>query len=81
MLKFNFLFLFMINLFKTIFNFYYEGFKGLTSISKKLWLLIIVKTIVFLFILNIFFPDLLNQLDTEEEKIDFVSNSLLNIEK
>ena len=70
----------MINLFKTIFDFYYEGFKNLTSISKKLWLLIIVKTIVFLLILNFFFPDLLSQFETEDEKIDYVSNSLLNIE-
>ena len=69
----------MLNIFKKISNFYYEGFRWLSVISKKLWLLIIVKSIVFLFILNLFFPDLLNQYNTEEEKIDYVSNSLLNI--
>jgi hypothetical protein len=69
----------MANIFKTIFNFYYEGFKNLTSISRKLWLLIFVKTAIILTILNIFFPDLLWQYNTDEEKIDAVSTSLLNI--
>jgi len=69
----------MANIFKTIFNFYYEGFKNLTSISKKLWLLILIKTAIVLTVLNIFFPDLLSQYDTIEEKSDAVSNSLLNI--
>jgi len=69
----------MANIFKTIFNFYYEGFKNLTSISKKLWLLIFIKTAIILTVLNIFFPDLLWQFNTDEEKIDAVSTSLLNI--
>jgi hypothetical protein len=49
----------MANIFKSIFNFYYEGFKNLTSISRKLWLLILVKTAIILTVLIIFFPDLL----------------------
>jgi len=69
----------MANIFKTIFNFYYEGFKNLTSISKKLWLLIFIKTAIILTILNIFFPDLLWKFNTDEEKSEAVSNSLLNI--
>ena len=69
----------MANVFKTIFNFYYEGFKNLTSTSKKLWLLIFVKTTIILTVLIIFFPDMLWQYDTEEEKANAVSDSLLNI--
>ena len=68
----------MANIFKSIFNFYYEGFKNLTSISRKLWLLILVKTAIILTVLNIFFPDLLWQYNTEEEKANAVSSSLLN---
>jgi len=70
----------MVNIFKVIFNFYYEGFKNLTSISRKLWLLIFIKTAIILTVLILFFPDILWQYDTDEEKSDVVSNSLLNIE-
>ncbi len=70
----------MVNILKTIFNFYYEGFKNLTSISRKLWLLIFVKTAIILTVLILFFPDILWQYGTDEEKSDVVSNSLLNIE-
>jgi len=66
------------NIFKNIFNFYYEGFKNLTSISRKLWFLIIVKTVVILTVLVIFFPAFLSQYDTEEEKSDAVAESLLS---
>lgn len=69
----------MANIFKSIFNFYYEGFKNLTSNGKKLWLLIFVKTAIILTVLNIFFPNLLSQYSTDGEKSDAVSSSLLNI--
>lgn len=68
----------MSNIFKSIFTFYYEGFTNLTSTSKKLWLLIFIKTTIILTILLIFFPNLLWQYNTDEEKSDFVANSLLN---
>jgi len=69
----------MANIFKSIFNFYYEWFKNLTSLSKKLWLLIFIKTAIVLTVLIIFFPDKLGQYNTDAEKSDAVSNSLLNI--
>ena len=70
----------MANILKTIFNFYYEGFKNLTSVSRKLWLLIFIKTAIIMTVLILYFPDVLNQYDTDEEKANAVSNSLLNIE-
>ena len=69
----------MINLLKVIFNFYYEGFKNLTSISRKLWLLIFIKTAIILSVLIIFFPDMLWKYNTDIEKSNAVSSSLLNI--
>jgi len=69
----------MANIFKSIYNFYYEGFKNLTSISRKLWLLIIIKTAIIMTVLILFFPDMLWEYNTDEEKADAVSNSLLNI--
>jgi len=70
----------MANVFKTIFSFYYEGFKNLTSISRKLWLLIFIKTAIIMTVLTLFFPDILWKYDTDLERSEAVSNSLLNIE-
>lgn len=69
----------MANILKTIFNFYYEGFKNLTSTSRKLWLLIFIKTTIIMTVLILYFPDMLWQYDTDEERSEAVSNSLLNI--
>ena len=70
----------MAKVFKTIFNFYYEGFTNLTSVSRKLWLLIFIKTAIILTVLILYFPDMLWQYNTDEEKSDAVANNLLNIE-
>lgn len=69
----------MANIFKNIFKFYYEGFINLTSVSRKLWLLIFIKTAIIMTVLILYFPDMLWQYNTDEEKSDAVSNSLLNI--
>jgi len=67
----------MENILKNIFCFYRDGFRNLTPLSKKLWLLIIIKSTIILVILNLFFPDLLWKYETQEEKSEAVSNSLL----
>ena len=66
---------------KKIFTFYYEGFKNLTSASKKLWLLIWIKSTIILIVLFLFFPKVLNKFETKEQKANFVSEKLLNIKK
>lgn len=42
------------NWIKKIFNFYYEGFKGLTW-GRSLWLLILIKLFLVFFIMKLFF--------------------------
>jgi len=70
----------MLGLFKNIYMFYYEGFKNLTSTSKKLWILIFVKSTLILTVLFLFFPDVLSQYSSDEERSDVVADSLLNFD-
>jgi quinol-cytochrome oxidoreductase complex cytochrome b subunit len=62
---------------KNIFLFYYNGFKNLTSTSRKLWILIIIKSSLILAVLFLFFPDVLDKYDTQEQKAEVVANNLL----
>ena len=62
---------------KNIFLFYYNGFKGLSSTSRKLWILIIIKSMIILTVLFLFFPQVLNKYDTPEQKAEAVANNLL----
>jgi uncharacterized membrane protein len=43
---------------KRIFNFYYQGFKGMT-VGKSLWLIIIIKLVIFFVIFKIFLLELM----------------------
>ncbi|EJP76138.1 MULTISPECIES: DUF4492 domain-containing protein [Campylobacter] len=56
---------------------YIDGFKGM-KLGKKLWLIIAIKLIIMFGILKIFlFNETLNtKFETNEEKSDFVINSL-----
>ena len=67
------------NIIKSIFMFYYNWFKNLTSTSKKLWILIFVKSTIMLIVLFLFFPRYFSQFETVEEKSDAVSENILNI--
>jgi hypothetical protein len=71
----------MTNIFKVIFKFYYDWFKNLTSTSRKLWLLMFVKTAIIMTVLMLFFPNILWKYSTDEEKANVVWNNLLNISK
>jgi len=68
----------MLGLLKNIYLFYYEGFKNLTSTSKKLWILIFVKSALILTVLFLFFPDVLSQYNSDEQRSEVVADSLLN---
>jgi flagellar basal body-associated protein FliL len=68
----------MLGLLKSIYLFYYEGFKNLTNTSKKLWILIIIKSTLILIVLFLFFPDVLSKYETDEQKSEVVADSLLN---
>ena len=67
----------MFSFLNKIFLFYYNWFKNLTSTSKKLWILIIVKSSIILLVLFLFFPHVLNQYETDEEKANVVADNLL----
>ncbi len=67
----------MLGLLKKVFYFYYDWFKNLTSTSKKLWVLIFIKSTIILIVLFLFFPDILSQYETEEEKASVVADNLL----
>lgn len=65
------------NVFKRVFLFYYEGFKGMT-VGKTLWAIILIKlAIMFLVLKLFFFPNFLkSNFDTEEERINYVTKEL-----
>ncbi len=65
------------NILKNIFLFYYNWFRNLTSTSKKLWILIVIKSLLILTVLFLFFPNVLDGFETDKEKSDFVANNLL----
>jgi hypothetical protein len=62
-----------------IFQFYYQGFRGMT-VGKSLWLIIIIKLVIFFVVLKIFFfPNFLkNNFKTDEERSNYVIEKLTN---
>ena len=66
------------NIFKKIFNFYVDGFKGQSKSSKRLWLIIIIKLFIMFAILKVFFfRDYLDSKDlSNEEKSEYIINNL-----
>ena len=62
---------------KNIYQFYYQGFKGMT-VGKRLWLIIIIKLILMFLVLKIFFfPDFLKtHFKTEAERSNYVIEQL-----
>jgi len=66
------------NPFRRIWNFYYEGFRGMT-VGKRLWTIILVKLFILFFILRlIFFPNFLHdRFKTDRERGDYVREQLI----
>ncbi|MEI7523514.1 MAG: DUF4492 domain-containing protein [Mariniphaga sp.] len=62
---------------KNIFQFYYQGFKGMT-VGKRLWLIIIIKLILMFLVLKIFFfPDFLKtHFKTDADRSNYVIEQL-----
>lgn len=65
------------NIFKRIFQFYYEGFKNMTY-GRKLWAIILIKLFVMFFVLKMFFfKDFLGeQFKSDKEKSEYVLDRL-----
>ncbi len=64
---------------KNIFQFYYQGFREMT-VGKSLWLIIIIKLLIFFVVLKIFFfPNFLKtNFSTDEERSNYVIEHLTN---
>ena len=64
-------------LIKTIYLFYYHGFKEMT-LGKKLWAIILIKLIILFLVLKLFFfPDFLKtNFKTDEERSNHVIEQL-----
>ncbi|PLX01618.1 MAG: DUF4492 domain-containing protein [Marinilabiliales bacterium] len=72
----------MVNMsfFRKAFYLYFDGFKNMSSLGKKLWIIVIVKLFIMFAILKfVFFPNFLNSnFETEKDKSEYVINSLTN---
>ena len=68
-----------VTLFKSVFNFYYDGFRSMTY-GKRLWIIIIIKLFIMFAILKVFFfPDLLKKnFKTDKERSSYVLDLLTN---
>jgi hypothetical protein len=66
-----------VKVFRSVFFFYYDGFRGMT-VGKKLWIIILVKLFIIFFILRLFFfPDFLNsRFSTDKQKSEYVLDQL-----
>lgn len=68
--------------FKLLLNLYADGFKNMSTMSKRLWLIALIKLFIMFGVLKIFFfQDPLADYDTEQEKIEHISNELTNISR
>ncbi|MEA3466136.1 MAG: DUF4492 domain-containing protein [Thermodesulfobacteriota bacterium] len=60
----------------SIFRFYVDGFRAM-RLGKTLWKIILIKLLVFLVVLNLFFPDYLKtNFETDQQRADHVLNNI-----
>ena len=60
-----------------VYNFYVEGFKNMTW-GRQLWWLILLKVVLLFLVLRAFFFKPVLSGKSEEQKIEHVSNELIN---
>jgi len=59
--------------------FYVDGFKNLSSLGKKLWLLIIIKLVVIFVILKVFFFPTVDTVVSKDKQVDLYVNQLTKV--
>jgi len=71
----------MTKIFKNIFSFYFDGFKSMSKVGIKLWIIIIIKIIILFAVLKLFFfQDYLDsRFDTPQEKSEHVFEQITNV--
>lgn len=68
--------------FKFYYDLYRHGFSNMSSQSKTLWIIAIIKlAIMFGFLKVFFFDNFLNKFDTEEQKIEHIHEQLTDLKK
>jgi len=67
-------------LLKNIYYFYVDGFKNQSKLSRKLWLIILIKLFIMFAILKLFFfPNFLNtKFSSDEKKSNYIINTITN---
>ena len=70
------------NFIKQIFFLYYDGFRGMT-VGKKLWIIILIKLVIFFLVLKVFFfPDILKvKFDSDKARSEYVLEQLTKPKK
>jgi len=63
---------------KRIWRFYYEGFRNMGPLGRKLWLIVLIKLFIMFAILRLFFfPDVLQeQFSSDKERSEHVINEI-----
>jgi beta-lactamase regulating signal transducer with metallopeptidase domain len=59
--------------------FYVDGFKNLSSLGKKLWLLIIIKLVVIFVVLKVFFFPTVDTVVSKDKQADLYINQLTKV--
>ena len=66
-------------MFRRILFFYIDGFKNMSSLGQKLWLIIIIKLVVIFVVLKVFFfPTIDSKVKGEEAKKELYFKQLTN---
>lgn len=66
------------NAFKNAFLFYYDGFRNLNWVGRRVWVIILIKAFIMFAILKVFFfKDFLNtKFSTDDEKSEYIIDQL-----
>jgi len=66
------------HIFSRIFSFYLDGFRNLSSVGKRLWIIILIKLFIIFVVLRLFFfPDFLkSRFDSDEDRSRHVIEQL-----
>lgn len=68
------------SLIKRAFLFYVEGFRGLTPMSRTLWIIILIKLFIMFAILKVFFfPNVVKQQGDRQAQEQFVVKQLTQV--
>ncbi|WP_024788208.1 MULTISPECIES: DUF4492 domain-containing protein [unclassified Lebetimonas] len=67
-------------MFKRILFFYIDGFKNLSDLGKKIWVIVIIKLVVIFVVLKVFFfPTINSQVKGEKAKAQLYVKQLTKI--